>query len=136
MAGPAFNLQMVLLGNLVYTASSGGSTTGVDISNAVGDVFLLISDRASGTAAATLTIEHSEALGSGYTTVPASAIYEVPGGTASAFANLSTGASTQIRGIVRQQLKQYLRVSTAGTTITHNLAMVAAYSAEYTSQIT
>lgn len=136
MPGPAFGIQMVLLFNGVYTANSGGSTTGIDISASIGDIFLLISDRTGGTAAATLTIEMSESLSTGYVTVPASAIFTVPDGVATAFGALSTAVFTQVRGINRQQLSRYLRVTTAGTTITHNLAIVAAYSVAQTSDIT
>ena len=135
MPGPAFGIQMVQVANLVYSASSGGSTTGIDISPSIGDIFMIISDRSGGTAAATITIEHSAALSSGYTTVPASAIFTVPDGVATAFGALSTAAFTQVRGINRQQLQQYLRVTIAGTTITHNIAIVVAYSVENTGEI-
>lgn len=135
MPGPIMGLQMKLLFNGVYSSSSGGSTTGVDISAAIGDIFLLISDRTGGTAAATITIEMSESLSTGYVTVPASAIFAVPTGLASAFGDLSTAVYTQVRGINRQQLSKYLRVTTAGTSITHNLAMVIAYAVENTAEI-
>lgn len=136
MPGPAFGLQMVLVENVVYSSSSGGSSTGIDISKSIGDIFMLISDRAGGTAAATITIEMSEQLSTGYVTVPASAIFTVPDGVATAFGALSTAAFAQVRGINRQQLSQYLRVTVAGTSITHNLAVVVAYSVENTGEIT
>lgn len=136
MPGPAFGLQMVLVENVVYSSSSGGGSTGIDISKSIGDIFMLISDRAGGTAAATITIEMSEQLSTGYVTVPASAIFTVPDGVATAFGALSTAAFAQVRGINRQQLSQYLRVTVAGTSITHNLAVVVAYSVENTGEIT
>lgn len=136
MPGPIFGLQQVQMLNAVYAANSGGSTTGLDISPAIGDIFLMIDDRAGGTAAATLTVEHSDSLSTGYTTVPASAIVSVPTGQPFAFANLSTAASNQKAAINRQQLRKYLRVTTAGTTITHNLAMTISYAVENTGEIT
>lgn len=135
MPGPAFGIQMVQVLNTVYSSSSGGSSTGIDISPSIGDIFMIISDRTGGTAAATITVEHSAVLGSGYTTVPAAAIFLVPTGVAAAFDNLGTTVYAEVRGINRQQLQQFLRVTFAGTTITHNVAIVVAYSVENTGEI-
>lgn len=135
MPGPAFNLQAVQILNTVYSASSGGSSTGVDISPAIGPITMLISDRTGGTAAATITVEHSAVLGSGYTTVPASAITTVPNGVATPFDNLGTTVYAEVRQINRQQLQQFLRITIAGTTITHNVAASIAYAVENTGEI-
>lgn len=128
----SFKTVLVWLLNAVYTASSGGVSSELDTAPYVGNVWIGVSDRASGTAAATVTVEHSDTSGSGFTAVPASALFNPNTGAAASFPNLSTAAYSQYLGLNRQQLKRYVRVAIAGTTITHNVAVVAAVQQEYT----
>lgn len=129
----SFNVELLLLSNAAFS-SSGGSTTGRDITPYTGNLFLLVSDRAGGTAAATVTVEHSTDLSTNYSTVPANALFNVNTGADATFADLSTSASTQVLGLNRQQLKKYIRVTIAGTGITHNLAIVLAVQPQMTEE--
>lgn len=128
----SFKIKLVSLLNAVYTTSSGGSSAELDTAPYVGNIFIDVSARASGSNTTTVTVEHSDTSGSGFAAVPASALFNPNTGAAASFANISTTAYDSYLGLNRQQLKRYVRVTFAGTSITQNVSVVAAVQPEYT----
>jgi hypothetical protein len=112
--------------------STGVSSTAFDLDNAAGDVLLIVNARTGGTADMTVTVQHSISGTGDWATVPAAAIISNTTGAASAFADISTTAYQQVRHVVRQQLRRFVRVTLAGTTVTHNVAISWVYTPTYT----
>lgn len=128
-----FNIAMDSLLNAVYTASSGGSSAEFDMTQAVNNsLFINVAARAGGTNSASITVEHSSSSGSGFSAVPASALYNPSTGSAASFANVTTAATDETLALNLQQCKRYIRVTIAGTTITQNFAVTVAYQKHYT----
>lgn len=102
------------------TASSGGLLfTGVDLSNIPGGAVVVnINAITGGTNTATVTLEHSTALGSGYVSVPAAAILNNNTGVATTLSTFSTTGTNQTVAVNRELLRRYLRLNVTGTTIT------------------
>lgn len=126
-------LDTQLLTNSQFTVS-GGNTASADLQNIEGTALLTISDRAGGTAAATLTVTHSED-DTTFGAIPADALFTPADGVAATFTDLSTSASFQSLGLLVQKLKRYVRVEIAGTTITHDLAIMVTGGKQYTGGI-
>ncbi len=120
-------LETTVLANAnVTTTGAGTANSGeLDTQPLEGTAILTVSDRASGTAAATVAVLHSDTSGSGYAAVPADALFDLDTGEASAFASLSTSASMQSRGLHLQKLRRYVIVQFAGTDIDHEVCVVA-----------
>jgi hypothetical protein len=79
-----------------------GSATGVDVQAYDGDLVLVL-DSAAGTGTTptlAVTVEHSDALGSGYTAI-----------TGAAFTTVTTTASQQKLVISKDEAKRYVRVT-------------------------
>lgn len=130
----SYKIVLDSLLNAVYTTSSGGSSAELDTAKSVGDIFINVSARASGTNTTSVTVEHSDTSGSGFAAIPASALFNPNTGLADTFANITTTAYDSYLGVQRQQLKRYLRVTFAGTSITQNVAVVAAYQQQQTQE--
>lgn len=113
-------------------ADTGGNSDVFDVSKVIGNLFLNISARAGGTATMALTVEHSEASGSGFGAVPASALFNPATGDADTFDSVTTAATDQTLALNTQQLKRYLRVVYAGTGLAQEIAVTVAYQAQYT----
>jgi hypothetical protein len=122
--------RSLVLSNAVFS-TTGGNSGELDLAGIEGTVRLTVNDRASGTAAATISVTHSETTSTGFTAVPADALFDLETGDAATFANLSTSASDQTLGLLTQRCKQFVRVEIAGTGMTHNLAIVAAVGDKY-----
>jgi hypothetical protein len=97
-------LDKLDLVNLHATAArtATGSATGVDVQAYDGDLVLVL-DSAAGTGTTptlAVTVEHSDALGSGYTAI-----------TGAAFTTVTTTASQQKLVISKDEAKRYVRVT-------------------------
>jgi hypothetical protein len=97
-------LDKLDLVNLHATAArtATGSATGVDVQAYDGDLVLVL-DSAAGTGTTptlAVTVEHSDALGSGYTAI-----------TGAAFTQVTTTASQQKLVISKDEAKRYVRVT-------------------------
>jgi hypothetical protein len=108
------------------TASSGGLLfTGVDLINIPGGAVVVnVNALTGGTGTTTITLEHSTALGSGYTTVPAASILNNNTGVVTTLSTFSTTGTNQIVAVNRENLKRYLRINITGTTITQTIAFI------------
>lgn len=122
-----------VLSNAQFT-TSGGNTSAADQLNNEGTATLTINDRASGTAAATLAVTHSED-NSSFSAVPTDALFTLSTGEAATFTDLSTSASSQTLGLLLQKLKRYIRIEIAGTSITHDVAVVYVAGKKYSGGI-
>ena len=121
----SFRTRLVKLLNAAVAADSVNSSS-IDLSEYVGNLFLIVDARSGGTNNVTPTVAHSDD-NSTFTAVPASAIFDVFTGDAYAFTAVGASASSQYAGVNRQQCKRYLRVQLTGTTISgHNFAIVIA----------
>jgi hypothetical protein len=116
-------------------SGSGASTTGVDITLFYGVLALNIAARAGGTNTMAIAIEHSDSLASGYTAVPAAALYDPSTGAPATFASVSTAATNQTLGLVTQQLRRFLRVTFSGSSLTQNVAVTLAGSVPYSETL-
>lgn len=110
-----FNIE---LDNLFVEAQASNPdySAELDVSKYVGDVFLNVAIGASGTDTPAITVEHS-ATGGGadFTAVPASALFNISTGQADTFTTpTASTASDESLGLVRQQLKRYVRVVMTG----------------------
>ncbi len=95
-------------------ASNPDLTAASDVSKFVGNLFLNVSVGASNNDTPSFTVEHS-ADNSTFTAIPASALFDPATGDAATFTDaVAATASDQTLGLVRQQLKRYVRVSIAG----------------------
>ena len=81
-----------------------------------------------------ITVEHSETTGTGFGAVPASALFDPLTGDADTFDAVTTAATDQTLALNRQQLKRFVRVVLAGTTITQNTAITAAAQPQMTEE--
>ncbi len=110
----------------VVTASSGGLLfTGVDLINIPGGAVVVnINGLTGGTGTATITLEHSTALGSGYVAVPAAAILNNNTGAVTTLSTFSTTGTNQTVAVNRELLRRYLRINVTGTTITQTIAFI------------
>lgn len=110
----------------VITASSGGLLfTGVDLKNIPGQAVLVnINALTGGTGTTTITLEHSNDLGSNYVTVPAAAVLNPNTGAVTTLSTFSTTGTSQTVGVNRELLRRYLRITIAGTTITQTIAFI------------
>jgi len=122
----SFDIRLDSLYNGVITAGSGANSSELDVEGFVGNIFINVAARAGGTNSMAITVEHSETSGSGFEEVPASALFNPLTGEADTFDAVTTAATDQTLGLNRQQLKRYVRVVLAGTTITQNTAITAA----------
>ena len=113
-------------------SGTGGTTASLDIASFEGAIAIGVNARAGGTGTMTVTVEHSETGTGGWAAVPASALYALGTGQASAFPDVGTSAYSQKRGLQRQQLRRYLRVTFGGTGLSHNVACAVAYQPKYT----
>ena len=111
--------------------TSGGNSGELDLQGWTGTALLSIDDRASGTAAATIAITESETTGGTFTAVPADALFNLSTGLAATFSDLSTSASNQVLGLHCLRLKRFIRVEVAGTSISHDLAIVGVVGKKY-----
>ena len=128
----SLNVRLVSLLNAAVT-SSGTNSTALDTIPYDGQAFVLVDARSGGTNNVTISITHSDVSGSGYTAVPASAIYNQDTGDAFAFAVVGASASSQRCGLNLQQCKRYVRVELTGTTLSgHNFAVVVGAQPKYT----
>lgn len=119
------NMNLVLLLNAAVS-STGTSTTGVSVSNYTGSMQILVSARTGGTGAVTVTVEHCDTVGGTYATVPTYALLNVETGAAATFSNISTTAYAETLVLQKEYCKRYVRVTLAGTSLTHNVAIVLA----------
>lgn len=98
----------------------------LDVSKFVGDVFLNVAIGASGTDTPAITVEHS-ADNSSFAAVPASALFNVSTGDADTFTTpTASTASDETLGLVRQQLKRYVRVVLTGAVSSARTASIVA----------
>ena len=97
-------LDKLQVANLHPTAAqtATGTATGVDLQSYDGDLVLILDSTAGSGNTPTLdvTIEHSDALGSGYTAL-----------TGAAFTRVTTSASNQKLVISKDEAKRYVRVA-------------------------
>lgn len=114
--------------------TSGGNTSSADQQNNEGTATLTINDRASGTAAATVSVTHSED-DSTFVAVPTDALFTPSTGVAATFADLSTSASSQTLGLLLQKLNRYIRIEIAGSSISHDVAIVYVAGLKYSGGI-
>ena len=127
----SFDIRLDSLYNDNFTAT--GSTAELDLENRIGNVFLNVSARAGGTGNTTVTVEHSEVSGSGFSAVPASALFNVLTGAVGTFTNITTTALDETLGLNRQQLKRFVRVTFAGTITSQDVAVTAGTQPQATS---
>lgn len=121
--------------NITTTGAGTDYSAEFDLQNLEGTVLLGVNDRASGTAAAAITVEHSETSGGTFATIPAAALFDPATGLADTFDALSTSASEQFLGLHLQLLKRYIRVAFTGTDIDHNIAVAIAGGKQYSGGI-
>lgn len=103
--------------------TSGGSSSEIDQAKLDGELSLNVHDRAGGTAAATVTVEHSHTTSTGFTDIPADALVDPETGEAATFDNLSTSLSDQRLIVKLDRCRRFIRVTVAGTSISHDLAI-------------
>ena len=116
----------VLSNNVLISASTGASSTALDTSDYAGNILLAVFARTGGTAAATVTVEHSHD-NSSWATVPAAAITNPVTGAATAFTGWSTAVYSQSLAVDKTRIRRYLRVTISGTGLTQNFSIVASY---------
>lgn len=126
-------LDAQLLTNAAFT-TSGGNTASADLKNIEGTALLIVSDRTGGTAAATVSVTHSED-DTTFVAIPTDALFNPATGDTASFTDLSTSASFQELGLLVQKLKRYVRIEIAGTSITHNVAAMLVGGKRYTEGI-
>lgn len=122
----------IVLNAGVSASSTTTATTGKDISNLVGDILIGINARSGGTGTVTVAVEHSESLSTGYSAVPAAALIDAETGQPTTLATFSTTGYDVVVGLRRDLVKQYIRVTFAGTTLTQNYVVVIAEQKKYT----
>lgn len=117
---------------LTNAAVSGtASSAAIDTTNLVGNVFVAINCRASGTGTSTLTLEHSDSESTGYEAVPADGIVSLTTSLPVTVSALTTAASNQTVALRRDYIRRYVRIGYAGGT-THNVAAIAGGLKKYT----
>jgi hypothetical protein len=107
----------------------------LDVSEFVGNVFLNVACNATGTDLPAITVEHSATGGgSDFTAVPASALFNVDTGDADTFTTpTASTAQDETLGLVRQQLKRYVRVVLTGAVSSaRNFSITAVGQPQYT----
>lgn len=124
----SFNTRLDVLQNANITGA--GSTGEFDVSQAVGNINLIVSDRTGGTGATTVSVEHAETSGGSFSAVPASALFNPATGDADTFDNLGTTGSEQDLALNRQQLKRFIRVTWGGTVTSHDVVVAVAYQVQ------
>lgn len=120
--------------NITTTGAGTANSASFDLRNLAGTALLGINDRASGTAAATIAVTHSED-NSTFVAIPTAALFIPSTGVASTFTALSTSASEQFLGLHFQLLKRYVRVQFTGTDIAHNVAIVLVGGKQYSGGV-
>lgn len=105
-------------------SGTGGSSTAVDVSDYISTLLLHVNARTGGTGAMTVAVEHSDTSGGIYAAVSAAAIVSLDTGEPATFANVSTTAYNATLGLRKDLLKKYVRVTFAGSGLTHNVAVV------------
>lgn len=121
--------------NLTTSGADTVNSDEFDLQNLEGTGLLGITDRVSGTAAATIAVTHSETSGGTFSAVPAAALFTPSTGVAGTFTALSTAASEQSLGLHLQLLKRFIRVEFTGTDIDHNLAIAMVGGKQYSGGI-
>ena len=129
----SFDLRVDSIANEAVT-SSGGESDEFDVNQFVGNIFINISARASGTNTMSLAVQHAEATGGSFSAVPASALFNVLTGAADTFDDVTTAATDQTLGLNRQQLKRFVKVVYTGTTLTHEIAVTAVGQPQMTEE--
>lgn len=114
----ALEIKAISQDQSISTTGADG-TNWVDISYAEGPIVLLLSD-AGGTAAMTVTVQHS-ADQSTVATVPAASLVDASTGLATTIAAISTTAVFKAYGLNRELLRRYVRVTYSGTGLTHTV---------------
>lgn len=131
-----FDIRLDNLYNANATTSGAGTVDSaeLDITKFAGNIFVNVAARATGTAVTTVSVLHSEETGTGFTAVPASALFNPQTGDADTFTNIpNAGAATdETLALNRQQLKRFVLIQFGGTDIDQNIAVVAAGQADYT----
>lgn len=95
-------------------ASNPDYSASLDVSKYVGDIFLNVACNATGTDTPAITVEHS-ADDSTFAAIPAAALFNVGTGDADTFTTpTASTAQDESLGVVRQQLKRYVRVVLTG----------------------
>lgn len=127
------NTRPISLTNLMNAnvTTTGDSSTAMDVSKFIGNAFLNVSSRASGTNVATVTVEHSEASGSGFSPVPAGALLNPETGAPATFADIAATAVNTTLQLEVTRCKRYVRVTFAGTSLDHNIAVSATAERQY-----
>jgi hypothetical protein len=121
--------------NITTSGAGTDNSAEFDLQNLEGTALLGINDRASGTAAATIAVTHSETSGGTFSAIPTAALYTPSTGVAATFTALSTSASEQFLGLHLQLLKRFVRVEFTGTDIDHNVAVVLVGGKQYSGGI-
>lgn len=116
------DLKVGLLTNAAVSGTTNSSE--LDTQNLVGNIFVAISVRASGTGTSVPTLKHSDESGGTFEAIPADGIVSITTGEPVTLASLTTAASFQVVAIRRDYLRRYLRIDYAGGT-THNVAAMA-----------
>ncbi len=125
--------RLDIIHNAGVSASSTASTsTGVDISETIGNLLLTYQARTGGTGTVTVAIEHSSDLSSNYSAVPAAALLDALTGEPTTLSTFSTTGAEVTVGLRRDLIKKYIRISFSGTTLTQNYAVALLSQVKYT----
>lgn len=127
-----FNQRMDSLYNANATTTGAGDVDSaeLDVSKYIGNIQINVAARASGTNSTAITVLHSSESGTGFTAIPASALFNNVTGEASTFTAITTAATDETLTLNRQQLKRYVIVRMTGTDIDQNIAITAAAQAQ------
>lgn len=116
-------------------SGTGTSTTAVDVSGYYGTLVLNVAARSGGSGTMAIAVEHSDSASSGFVAVPTDALYNQGTGAAASFTSVTTAATNQSLGLVRQKLRQYVRVTFSGSGLTQNVAVTLAGTVPYTETL-
>jgi flavorubredoxin len=106
-------------------SSTGTQSSGVDISDYVGDIEVIADVRSGGTNAMAIAIEHSTD-NSNWVAVTGDAIYTIDATTKqkttnATFNSVTAGGGKQKRYLRRDLLRKYVRMSVTGTSLSQNI---------------
>jgi hypothetical protein len=112
--------------------TTGTSSTAFDRAVVEGSFLASVNVRSGGTNEMAISIEHSDASGSGFTAVPAAALINTDTGVPATFASVTAGGGTQTLGLRADLLKRYVRFTFSGASLTQNASAVFAFQRKYT----
>jgi hypothetical protein len=109
--------------------------TGIDTSLYEGTMLAVLnSAAASASDTLAITVEESDSLSTGYTAIPADALFNPANGANATFANVTdAGASFQVLGLRKERLKRYIRfvATAAGSSISITFSVILVAPKKY-----